>query len=72
MLSKAGLIGDRRATCYPSKKGELSNYVDEKVVVDGNLVTSQGPGTAIAFALQALEQLAGAAKAREVRAGMLA
>ena len=44
---------------------------DEPVVVDGHCVTSQGPGTAIAFALKLVELLFGAAKARDVADAML-
>lgn len=31
---------------------KIPQLVDEKVVVDGNLITSQGPATSMAFALQ--------------------
>jgi transcriptional regulator GlxA family with amidase domain len=41
------------------------------VVVDGNLITSQGPGTALDFALQLVEQLCGVVKREEVGAPMV-
>jgi 4-methyl-5(b-hydroxyethyl)-thiazole monophosphate biosynthesis len=44
---------------------------DERVVVDGNCVTSQGPGTAIEYALKLVELLFGPAKAKEVGTPML-
>lgn len=52
-----GLLAGRCATCYPSFREKLEEArdveaSDEQVVVDGNLVTSQGPGTAILFALR--------------------
>ena len=52
-----GLLAGRRATCYPSFRAELDDAADvessdDRVVVDGTLVTSQGPGTAITFALR--------------------
>ena len=41
------------------------------MAVDGNVVTSRGPGTALEFALALVEQLVGKAKADELRAAML-
>jgi protein deglycase len=46
-------------------------FVDQPVVVDGNCITSQGPGTAMEFALTLVEQLLGKAKRREVAEAML-
>lgn len=47
ILVSAGVLSGRTATCYPSIAGELhgagANYVDEKVVVDANLITSRKP-----------------------------
>jgi len=72
-LQPHGLLQGVRATCYPSMRDELdpAYATDEKVVVDGNCVTSQGPGTAIAFALALVELLFDAKKAREVAGAML-
>jgi 4-methyl-5(b-hydroxyethyl)-thiazole monophosphate biosynthesis len=47
----------KKATCSPKMKDKIRNYVDEKVVVDGNIITSQGPGTAIEFALEIVKLL---------------
>jgi 4-methyl-5(b-hydroxyethyl)-thiazole monophosphate biosynthesis len=66
VLQHNGLIGNRRATCYPSFSKELQNYVDLRVVVDSNCVTSQGPGTAIEFALKLVEMLFGQEKSAEI------
>jgi 4-methyl-5(b-hydroxyethyl)-thiazole monophosphate biosynthesis len=52
ILEKMGILEGKKATCFPKMKDKLRNYVDEKVVVDGNIITSQGPGTAIEFALE--------------------
>jgi 4-methyl-5(b-hydroxyethyl)-thiazole monophosphate biosynthesis len=38
--------------------------VDDRVVVDKNLVTSKSPGTAMEFALKLVEILAGEEKAK--------
>lgn len=62
-------------TSYPAFKSQLEGdfkYVSgEKVVVDGNLLTSQGPGTAFDFALKIAEVLVGADKVKEVAKGLL-
>lgn len=73
-LSAAGVLEGRRATCYPGLEGELrcGAYVaDETVVEDGNVITSQGPGTTFDFALALLARLAGEDAAAQVASGML-
>jgi 4-methyl-5(b-hydroxyethyl)-thiazole monophosphate biosynthesis len=70
-LAPQHLLDGRQATCYPAFKARLPKFVDRPVVVDGHIVTSQGPATAIAFALKLVELLLGAAKSREVAAGLL-
>jgi 4-methyl-5(b-hydroxyethyl)-thiazole monophosphate biosynthesis len=45
--------------------------VEDRVVADGNVVTSRGPGTALEFALALVERLVGKEKAEELRAAML-
>jgi len=52
ILEKIGILEDKKATCNPGMKDKIKNFVDEKVVVDKNVITSQGPGTAIEFALE--------------------
>ena len=72
-LQTFGVLRQRRMTCYPSFSDRLSGctFVDQPVVVDGNCITSQGPGTALAFALTLVEQLCGKAKRNEVAKAML-
>lgn len=73
-LQHYGVLRQRRMTCYPSFSDRLSgcSFVDEPVVVDGNCITSQGPGTALAFALTLVEQLVGRSTRNEVAKAMLA
>lgn len=59
VLAAAGLLGGKRATCYPTC---LDAYPQVQVqttaiVEDGQLLTSRGPGTAMDFALFLLEKL---------------
>lgn len=72
-LQTYGVLKQRRMTCYPAFSDRLSgcSFVDQAVVVDGNCITSQGPGTALEFALTLVEQLAGKAVRRQVAQAML-
>jgi 4-methyl-5(b-hydroxyethyl)-thiazole monophosphate biosynthesis len=74
VLQHHRLIAGRRATCHPSVADRLKNRdaLDERVVVDGNLITSRGPGTAVEFGLELVAQLFGRQRAREVARTMLA
>ncbi len=74
VLRPHGLIDKVSATCFPALQSKLDPaYASrERVVVDGNCVTSQGPATAIEFALKLVELLFGPAKAKEVGSAMLA
>lgn len=72
VLAPIGVLDLKKATCYPFFKDHIPNYVDEVVVVDGHVVTSQGPGTAMNFALRLAEILAGQKIASSVKAAMLA
>jgi 4-methyl-5(b-hydroxyethyl)-thiazole monophosphate biosynthesis len=71
VLQKHGLIGDRPATCHPSMKDRLPAWVDRTVVVSGKLITSQGPGTAMEFALTLVRNLCGDEIAQSVAASMI-
>jgi protein deglycase len=68
VLFAAGLLQDRKVTSYPAIKERLTgtDYLEAPVVVDGNIVTSKGVGTAIPFALKLLELLEGQAIALEI------
>ena len=74
VLARAGLLDGKRATSYP---GALEtdtipglDYRDTAVVMDGTVITSRGPGTAMDFALSLIELLAGKQKRDEVEAGL--
>ncbi len=67
VLAAAGLLKNRKATCYPSVSAQLGKSYDEApVIADGNIITSQGPGTSMLFALVLVQQLAGDEVARGV------
>lgn len=71
-LAPQHLLDHRQATCYPAFRSKLPKFVDHPVVVDGHFVTSQGPATAMVFALTLVELLAGPARRKEVAAALLA
>ncbi len=74
VLQPHGLLGQRRATCFPSFEEKLENReaAGKRVVVDGNCVTSQGPGTAMEFALELIAILYGQEKEQQVADALLA
>lgn len=53
IFGKTGLVAGKRATIFPGMEDELTGATvsADRVVIDGNVITSQGPGTAMEFAL---------------------
>jgi protein deglycase len=73
ILADAGLLAGRRFTAHASVAGELPQArLEERVVEDGNLITSRGAGTAIDFGLALVARLFGAAKAAEIAQAIMA
>lgn len=68
-----GVLKGKKATIYPGMEDRLmgAEYQNEAVVVDGKIITSMGPATAMAFALKLIEILKGKAASDEVAAGLL-
>ncbi|MEW4353386.1 DJ-1 family glyoxalase III [Streptococcus pneumoniae] len=60
-LERAGILEGKTFTCYDGVEKEIQSgtYVKETVVVDGHLITSRGPSTALAFAYELVSQLGG-------------
>ncbi len=59
LLQKAGILQNRKATIYPGMEREIARPREGRVVVDDNIITSQGPGTAMEFAFKIVETLLG-------------
>lgn len=59
VLVEAGVVRGKRLTSWPSLQTDIRNaggeWVDEQVVVDGNLITSRNPGDIPAFNSALLE-----------------
>jgi len=73
-LKQAGVLS-QDFTCYPSVEEDIGfdGYIhDKNIVIDGNVMTSRGPGTALCFGLAIVEKLKGSDIARGVRTDMLA
>lgn len=73
LLSRLGLLAGRPFTCYPSCAAEIADgeYVDVPVCVQDGLITSAGPGTAMAFALALVSHLKGEQTAAALADGCL-
>ncbi|MGN0400213.1 MAG: DJ-1 family glyoxalase III [Blautia sp.] len=69
VLGANGILKGRKATCYPGCEDKLKGAVlcTEEVVRDGNVTTSRGVGTAIAFGLELIAQLEGEVKAHQIK-----
>lgn len=76
VLAKHDLLDGKQATCYPGFEAELLESagfcMTQDVIVDGQVITSRGPATALRFALVLVGKLMGPETARKVGQGMLA
>ncbi len=72
-LHVAGVLS-KKYTCYPGVEEQIrpEDRVDDIVVVDDKVITSQGPATAICFALEIVRQLVGQETFETVKNGTLA
>ncbi len=75
VLANAGILDNKKATSYPgvlkSMSLEKTRLLTDNVVIDGNVVTSRGPATAMDFALSLIEQLINKNKRDEVATALL-
>ena len=72
-LHVAGVLS-KKYTCYPGVEEQIrpEDRVNDIVVVDDKVITSQGPATAICFALEIVRQLVGQETFETVKSGTLA
>lgn len=73
VLGENGILIGRKATCYPGFEEQCrgAEILDDKVVTDGNIITSKGPGTAFLFAVELLRTLNGNDTADSVARGLI-
>lgn len=76
VVAPTGILKGKKATCYPGLgnmiESEGCTYVKEPVVIDGNIITSEGPGTTLMFAKAIISASVGKEKADETLSSMLA
>ena len=68
------VFAGKSMACHPSVASRIAMYgklVQAPVVEDGNLITSQGPGTAFVFALALVRKLMGEPRAGDVERGLV-
>ncbi|UWP60592.1 DJ-1 family glyoxalase III [Ruminococcus gauvreauii] len=68
-----GLLKGKKATCYPGCEGGLdgAHTTEERVVTDGNITTSRGVGTAIAFGLELIAILVNKETADKIKTSIV-
>ena len=73
VLYPLGILDGKEATCYPGFESSMKNCKVgyRPVVIDDNVITANGPATAISFALAIVAHSLCEEKAREVAEGML-
>ena len=74
VLDRHGLSRGKVIACHPVCRDSVkqSTLSQDRVVQDGQIITSQGPGTALEFALRLVERLEGRPRMEEVNRGVLA
>lgn len=72
VLAEAEVLDGESVTCYPSCRGEMGCPVEDvPVIADGQIITGQGPGSAMLFGLVVLAHLVDERTAHNVANGML-
>jgi len=73
VLSPLGLLKSKKFTCYPGMEEKVKDgeWSDKRVVVDGNVITSRGAGTAGEFAIAIIEKLIDEATAKKIADAVL-
>ena len=73
VLGKTDILTGKKFTCYPGFEKYTNNgsFSEDRVVIDGKLITSRGPGTALEFSLSIVEFFLGANRSLELKKGML-
>jgi DJ-1 family protein len=73
VLDKAGVLSEGKFTCYPGVESEMATMGrrHERLVDEDGVITSQGPATAMDFALHLVQRLRGTAVSSDVARGLL-
>ena len=73
VLAPLGLLSGRQFTCYPGmeEKVQGGRWTADRVVIDGNIITSRSAGTAGEFAVAVIGQLVGKAEGEKIAKAVL-
>ncbi len=73
ILDQIGLLDGKKATSFPGTKPEMKScdYQEARVVEDGQIITSRGPGTAMEFGFKLVERLKSPQLASSLKEKML-
>jgi len=73
VFEAAGILDGRKATSYPGYDKDMTscNYQEDRVVIDGNLITGRGAGVAVEFAMTLVEYLLDKETKEELQKSML-
>ena len=74
VLSPQGILDGKKATCYPGFENDFSAKVkvsQDRVVRDGLVTTSRGPGSALEFSIELVSQLVDKDTSQKLAKGML-
>jgi 4-methyl-5(b-hydroxyethyl)-thiazole monophosphate biosynthesis len=73
VLAPLGLLASKKFTCYPGMEKTVKggSWTDKRVVIDGNIITSRGAGTAGEFAAAIIGQLLGETEADRITQAVL-
>lgn len=67
IFATLGFLNDKKATCYPTMRDLLKNsYIDKNIVIDGNIITANGPATAFELGIKIIEILLNKEKAESI------
>ena len=73
VLANAGILMDKKVTCYPGFEEQLKGAIvkNDMVVTDGNIITGKGPGAVLPFAFAIAKQFVRKPVIDKVKYGML-
>jgi 4-methyl-5(b-hydroxyethyl)-thiazole monophosphate biosynthesis len=73
VLAPLGLVSGKKFTCYPGTEEKVKDgkWSEDRVVIDGNIITSRGAGTAGEFAAAIIGKLISEAEGNKVAQSVL-
>ena len=68
VLAPLGLLSGKKFTCYPGFEDKVKDgkWLAERIVIDGNIITSRAAGTSGEFAIEIIKHLLGETEAEKI------